>query len=686
MIKLGTMFDNFTFIPGKSQINNELKVGPLNMSKYTATSKDDKIKAYMKIALENPHCAGFSTLGYFKSNIESLTVSKYFGKDDGTYIKKIYPEGAYFCGCVKNCGKYLKPALDNLQLLSAFFHHFEVIIAYDESKDNSLNILKEMSKVMNITILYNNNTSHKNVSNISNARNSILNHIREKRLTTDQNLVENQFKYMFMVDMDNVTASKLNINVFHKYMSPEKNNLWDCLTFNQKEYYDLWALSIDDYMCSCWHFECNPVGIPKTVTVSKITRYITNKLQNAANNNNELVECASAFNGFGMYKLDKFIDSSYNVNIRDGLKFITAEQIQKNEKALDCRFNIVSWSGLFDCEHRYFHLKASYLTTVPLKICISPECLYKEYIANELSLTSDKCQYVSSRGLMESCDITPLNGKLVRSAKQIQNQQIKLNHHIVYMYPSELHQLAKNINSKLHEPIVLVTGDSDATYPSDIFPLKSDFIHFIENEKIIHWYTQNCDTTHPKLSKMPIGMDYHTIAMNKVPWWGPPESPAHQEQLLKLMQKSAKPYWQREAKMYSNCHFSMTTRYAKVDRVNAVNQIPNDLVYYEPNKINRAETWRKQMNYSFVLSPLGNGYDCHRTWEALILGCIVIMKKNPVSDLFDGLPVLVVDEWTDLTQKLLDNTVKEYQNNKAFRYEKLELKYWVNKIKLSSNV
>jgi hypothetical protein len=32
--------------------------------------------------------------------------------------------------------------------------------------------------------------------------------------------------------------------------------------------------------------------------------------------------------------------------------------------------------------------------------------------------------------------------------------------------------------------------------------------------------------------------------------------------------------------------------------------------------------------YSFVLSPYDNGIDCIRTYEALILGCIVIMKKK----------------------------------------------------------
>ena len=50
----------------------------------------------------------------------------------------------------------------------------------------------------------------------------------------------------------------------------------------------------------------------------------------------------------------------------------------------------------------------------------------------------------------------------------------------------------------------------------------------------------------------------------------------------------------------------------------------------------------------YVLSPPGNGPDCHRTWEALTLGAIPIVKREywPFSEL--PLPVIQVDEWADI--------------------------------------
>ena len=77
------------------------------------------------------------------------------------------------------------------------------------------------------------------------------------------------------------------------------------------------------------------------------------------------------------------------------------------------------------------------------------------------------------------------------------------------------------------------------------------------------------------------------------------------------------------------------------------------------------------------------GLDCHRTWEALFLGCIPIVKTSPIDSLFEDLPVLIVKDWSDVTPKLLENTMKEFkkkEKNGAFDYKKLTLKYWVNKI------
>jgi hypothetical protein len=95
--------------------------------------------------------------------------------------------------------------------------------------------------------------------------------------------------------------------------------------------------------------------------------------------------------------------------------------------------------------------------------------------------------------------------------------------------------------------------------------------------------------------------------------------------------------------------------------------------------LSRSQTWGEMCKYSFVLSPFGNGYDCHRTWEALCLGAIPIVRAKHFKDLFADLPVLNVDEWSDVTQELLQNTMREFKQKK-FNYEKLTLKYWTDQL------
>ena len=103
-------------------------------------------------------------------------------------------------------------------------------------------------------------------------------------------------------------------------------------------------------------------------------------------------------------------------------------------------------------------------------------------------------------------------------------------------------------------------------------------------------------------------------------------------------------------------------------------------MFYEPYKTTKEQTYINQSKYSFVISPLGHGMDCHRTWEALILGCIVIVQTSPLDSIYKDLPVLIINDWSDITQDLLQNTIKKFEN-KTFLYDKLTLNYWINKIK-----
>jgi hypothetical protein len=85
-------------------------------------------------------------------------------------------------------------------------------------------------------------------------------------------------------------------------------------------------------------------------------------------------------------------------------------------------------------------------------------------------------------------------------------------------------------------------------------------------------------------------------------------------------------------------------------------------------------------NHNFVISPPGNGIDCHRTWEALYMGAIPIVKRSLVTEAFVDLPILIVEDWTTITEEILNIILEEFKEMK-FNYEKLTLSYWINRIK-----
>lgn len=53
-------------------------------------------------------------------------------------------------------------------------------------------------------------------------------------------------------------------------------------------------------------------------------------------------------------------------------------------------------------------------------------------------------------------------------------------------------------------------------------------------------------------------------------------------------------------------------------------------------------------NSKFVLSPPGNGIDCHRTWEAIYLNSRPIVLSRAWPFLPDETPALVVKDWSEL--------------------------------------
>ena len=294
------------------------------------------------------------------------------------------------------------------------------------------------------------------------------------------------------------------------------------------------------------------------------------------------------------------------------------------------------------------------------------------------------CYFVNSRGILKSCDFHSKTPK--SSCNNDTDYLFEMTNQMfdgmsIYVCSDLLKFFVTDILPKINKMFVLVSGDSDMCVPKEALNYQQ-FNLLINSPFLIKWFLQNTQVQYnPKMIQMPIGLDFHTISNNPSHGWKLPNEshlPGAQELVLVNIKETSKPVYERIPKIYVN--FSKTNdRFG--DRANSVKNISKDLMVFNDNFTKRTINWQIMSTYTFVLSPFGNGMDCHRTWEALCLGCIPIVRAPNFRKMFENLPVLIVDNWTEVNGELLLKTIADFKQ-RTFKYEKLCLQYWTDKIKL----
>lgn len=264
-----------------------------------------------------------------------------------------------FCGPVKNCEPYLEKVFENIEKLGSLFHDYRIIVYYDKSSDNTLQKLKEYQLKNPRFFFYVNDhpLSKLRTHNLAIARNWCLNYVRKNK---------QYFPFFVMMDFDDVNCKQLHPETLGNYLQRED---WDALSFHTSPaYYDIWALSIYPYCFSYNHFSNN------VHNYTIIQNYVAHLLKNLPTN--QLLPCISAFNGFSIYRTNRFLNTYYDGRIRVDL--IPPKNLKSHMKATKSNLvfkKYVTVDGRYeDCEHRSFHIQAT--RNSHAKIRISPNVLF----------------------------------------------------------------------------------------------------------------------------------------------------------------------------------------------------------------------------------------------------------------------------------------------------------------------
>lgn len=225
------------------------------------------------------------------------------------------------------------------------------------------------------------------------------------------------------------------------------------------------------------------------------------------------------------------------------------------------------------------------------------------------------------------------------------------------------------------KPFVLITAMEDTQVPKEIDGNFFQAIH--SNPYFKHWFAINKTIPNDdKMTSIPYGLNYWTITSG--PYFGMnKQTIKEQNSLLNYIRQNSIHFSKRIPKCFCNFHFNLTDVRHDNYRSRIREIVSQDLTYFQPAELPRDMMYELMSKYTFVISPFGHGFDCIRTFEALCLGCIVIMKKSFLNVIYEELPVLVVEEWSDISQELLTKTLEDF-STRQFNYEKLTMDYWIN--------
>lgn len=253
---------------------------------------------------------------------------------------------------------------------------------------------------------------------------------------------------------------------------------------------------------------------------------------------------------------------------------------------------------------------------------------------------------------------------------------------LVWMRATSLPQFLDDVLPIIHTRFTLVTGDEDWSIPSG-FERANELL---DDPRLLCWFAQNLDGTcdHPKLHPLPIGLDFHSLA-NSDKWDEWPAPPSLQEAQLRKAIARSRPNRERLLRVHADFHFNKPVHHHPWEHRESLHRkLAQHPDLHFPEKFRRRSSlWREKARHAFVISPHGNGLDCHRTWESLVLGCIVIVKRSALDPLYEGLPVVIVEDWNEITTNNL--RLWHEQHREAFDHpevqEKLTNRYWIERVR-----
>ena len=286
---------------------------------------------------------------------------------------------------------------------------------------------------------------------------------------------------------------------------------------------------------------------------------------------------------------------------------------------------------------------------------------------------------------IDECDIFIDNCIVVKKLQPFVNDCLKEK--IIIGVKTDLLFECINLLSNINKYFILITLSNDDHCPpclntsSELDKNTSkDIEKLLDSPYLIKWFAKNSCRIHYKIVPYILGPKWQ--------WKTTRFKGENKRKFLDIYNKyciSPKyKFYNKDLKknlLYFNFNVGTTNNPLYKKHKNIRRDVKNNLI----NKFNWIENKEFEdyittlETYKFCICPPGRGIDTHRCWEALMVGTIPIVLSSPLNSLYINLPVLIVENFTLITEDYLNY---EYNKliNKEYAFEKLYSHYWKNEL------
>jgi hypothetical protein len=223
---------------------------------------------------------------------------------------------------------------------------------------------------------------------------------------------------------------------------------------------------------------------------------------------------------------------------------------------------------------------------------------------------------------------------------------------LVFLKTKYLPKFAKYMHPFIKKPYILITHNGDEDIPGN-------YSYLLEDPKLIKWYGTNAVQAHSKLIPLPIGFG-NDLGIQPMP-----------EEIIAENQRNPLPKKRL-------CYLNFNPRNHS-EREKVYNYFIRQPFCFVDSSKRYSDYIAEVMQSKFTVSPRGNGFDCTRVWESLLVGTIPILKRSPLDPLYLDLPVLIVENWGEICEEFLESKFEEIVA-KPYNLSKLYADYWLKLI------